>query len=322
MSSAFRNFFITFAVCLLIFGFFGLKYVGPMLNDLVDFTDMGDTSGEESTEVSNDTSEETSQATPVVDNDFDEDGDVFTAVVMCVDSNNRAINTAFIDANGKTKQYIYCTVPTNVKGINNVGVTVPVGDLFSTMTLEAICDKMTSMTGIETQYCLRFDRDGVREMAKLVPGASITLNEEIIFINPEYEDYVPEEGEDYPDDYYITISNVDGKVLLNEKLNGKTKLDWLMEYNPNANGEEYNALYSLIAKSVLNQFLKNGSLMSTSTMSTVIKNCETNLTTDDATEHLATIFSRDDFKYTEMIYPASWESAVSKLRDLDGSFNR
>lgn len=323
MSSAFRNFFITFAVCLLVFGFIGLQYVYPWLSDIVNFDDMGNTSEDIGTST-DDTSSKVEDNNEVIINkgDYDENGDVFTAVVMCVDSNGRALNSVFIDSNAKSKRFIYCPIASSVRVANEIGVPVPVGDLFSTLSPSNICQMVSSMTGIETKYCLKFDRSDIRYLATQIPGASFVLGEEIIIVNPEYEDYIPVDGE-YPDDYYITISNVDGKVLLNEKINGKSKLDWLLEYNPNADGREYNALYSQIAKSLIRQFFDNeDALKSTSVMSGVIGHCDTNLTLDAASGHLETIFSYNDFQKHETTFPSNWETAVTKLRDLDGSYNK
>ncbi len=323
MSSAFKNFFITFAICLLVFGFIGLQYVYPWLSGIVNFDDMGDdTSEDPNVNVSGDTSDDTSSPAVVPNNDFDENGDVFTAIVMCVDSNGRTLNCAFIDANGKSKRFIYCPMATSVRVENEVGVAVPIGDLFRTMTPVNICQTASAMTGIETKYCLRFDRDDIKEIAAMIPGASVTLSEDIVIVNPEYEDYIPVGGE-YPDDYYITISNVDGRVLLNEKLNGKSKLEWLLEYNPNPDGSEYNAVYSQISKSLLRQFFTSESaLKSTQVMANIIKNCDTNLTLDSASGHLDTIFSYNDFQLHETTFPSNWETAVTKLRELDGSYNK
>ena len=101
MSSAFKNFFITFIICLLVFGFLGFQYAYPWLTEIVDFTDMGKETSETSETSEEVSTGETSQ--PVTEeNDFNENGDVFTAVILCVDSNNRALNSVFIDANGKT----------------------------------------------------------------------------------------------------------------------------------------------------------------------------------------------------------------------------
>lgn len=322
LSSAFKNFFITFAVCLLVFGFVGFKFLYPWVSEIVNFNETSEEiSGETSEEVSGETSEEISA--PVVPDDFDENGDVFTAVVMCVDSKGCALNTLFIDSNAKSKQFIYCTIPSSVKNYNEAGTLMPVGDLFAMMPPETVCQTVSSMTGIETKYCLRFNRDGVRALAELMPGASITLNEDIIIVNPAYADYVPVVGQPYPDDYYIIISNVDGRVLLNEQINGKSKIEWLLEYNPSTDGSEYNALYTLIAKSLVRQFFaEENAMKSTESMSKLLACCETNLTLDAASGHLETIFSYDNFRLHETTYPSNWETAVVKLRELDGSYNK
>ncbi|MBO5767319.1 MAG: hypothetical protein J6R49_02220 [Clostridia bacterium] len=324
MSSAFRNFFITFAVCLLVFGFVGLKFIYPWVSDIVNFSDMGT---EESTDISTPSTEESegeeSTVTTPADDEFDENGDVFTAVIMCVDSKGAPLSSVFIDSNAKSKQFIYCPLAPTLKAYNEVGVLLPLNELFVTMDPKSICQSVTAMTGIETKYCLSFTREDMAELVSLIPGASVTLGEDIIIVNPLYADYIPVFGQPYPDDYYITISNVDGKVLLGEELSGKTKLEWLLEYNPSPNGAEYNALYTLIAKSLLKQFFANEDAMkSTETMARLLAMCDTNLTLDAASGHLETIFSYDNFRVHETTYPSTWESAIVKLRELDGSYNK
>ena len=91
MSSAFKNFFITFAICLLIFAFVGFSFVYDWLLEVLDFNDIGETSETVSEEVSDDVSFEQSEIVPP-DNGIDENGDVFTAFVMCVDSEGKMLN--------------------------------------------------------------------------------------------------------------------------------------------------------------------------------------------------------------------------------------
>lgn len=326
MSSALKNFILTFLICLAVFGFIGYS-VYPSLVAMLDFHDMGDNnSSDTQSEVSQEVSETESEPENKNPN-FDEDGDVFTAVVMCVDSYGRAVDTVFIDANGKTKQYVYCPIPSSVKRTNAVGVTAPVGDLFSMMSADEVCQMVTAMTGIETQYCIRFDRDDISAVSAQIPGANIVLPDKdgITFINPEFKDFVPDDGVTYPDNYYITITNNgDGKVLLNEKNNGKTNLEWLLSYTPNADGSEYNAYYSLICKSLIRQFFQNeGSTMSTNVMSAILRNSDTNMSTSDATDHLSTIFAYNDYKRHEYTYPSNWGSAVKDIREMDdGSYKK
>lgn len=327
MSSAFRNFFITFVICLLVFGFLGLQFVYPWASEKFNFDDMGENSSQAPDEdVSNDTSEDTSSPTNNThDSEFDENGDVFTAVVMCVDSEGKTLSCAFIDINAKSKKSVYCSIPTSTKVENEIGVLVPFGDLIRTLTPDEICQVVSAMTGIEAKYCLRFDREGIKTIADLMPGSSIALNkDEVINIrNPEYEDFIPVDGK-YPDDYLITISNVDGKVILNEESNERTKLDWLLEYVPdNYVGSEYNVLYLKICKSLLQQFFENESVLNNSdSMSDVINSCDTNLTIENAAEHLDTIFSYDDFGHADIVYPQdnNRDNAIKLLRENDGSY--
>lgn len=321
MSSAFKNFFITFAICLLVFAFVGFTFVYDWLLDVLNFSDMNETSETVSEDVSGETSDE--QSEPIVpDTGIDEEGDVFTAFIMCVDSEGKMLNGVFVDSNGKSKQFIYCPLSANLKTTNEIGVSIPLYDLFTTMSPEAVTQCVSALTGIKTDYCLRFDREGLKAIVRSIPGAYVELNEIVTVKNPIYSNYVPEEGTPYPEDYYITIqNNEDGKVLLNDLIGNRTALEWLLEYNPNFNGAEYNALYTRIAKATIRQFLtQENAMKSTETMATVIANCETNMTLDDATGHLDTIFSYNAFKRHEVNYPSNWESAVIRLRELDGTF--
>ena len=107
---------------------------------------------------------------------------------------------------------------------------------------------------------------------------------------------------------------------MNDLVGNRTALEWLLEYNPNFDGTEYNAIYTKIAKSVIRQFLtQENAMKSTEVMATVISSCETNMTLDDATGHLDTIFSYNSFKRHEVNYPSNWEAAVTRLRELDGT---
>lgn len=323
MSSAFKNFFITFAVCLLVFSFVGFSFVYDWLLEELNFSDMGNTSETVSEEVSEGNHEE--QSTVIIpESGMDENGDVFTAFVMCVDSEGKMLNGVFIDSNGKSKQFVYCPLNSGIKVYNEIGVLIPLYDLFTNMAPDTICQSVTALTGIETDYCLRFDREGLKAIVQSIPGAYVELNtdETITVKNPIYGNYVPDEGTLLPEDYYITITNnADGKVLLNEIIGTRTALEWLLEYNPNLNGNEYNAIYIKIAKAIIRQFfIQENAMKSTETMATVISNCDTNMTLDDASAHLDTIFSYNSFKRHEVNYPSDWRDAVVRLRELDGSF--
>ncbi len=306
------------------FAFVGFTFVYDWLLDVLNFNDLGDTSETVSTDVSGETSEEQSE-TITPDTGVDENGDVFTAFIMCVDSNGKMLNGVFVDANGKSKQYIYCPISANTKTVNEIGVSIPLNDLFTAMSPEEVAQCVTSLTGIKTDYCLRFDREGLKTIVRSIPGAYVELGstETITVLNPIYSSYIPDESTPVPEDLYITVqNNADGKVLLNDLIGNRTALEWLLEYNPTHDGSEYNALYTKIAKSVIRQFLiQENAMKSTEIMSMLIANCETNMTLDDASAHIDTIFSYNTFKRHELNYPTNWEQAVIRLRELDGTLN-
>ncbi len=333
MSSAFKNFFITFAICLLIFGFLGITLVYEELKVLI----MGDGTEESSepevseNDVSGTVSEDVSDD-PVID--YDENGDIFTAVIMCVGEDNRTVSCIFVDANGKTKQYVRCSIPANTRVTNEVGELVPISDLFALLTPEEICECVSAMTGIPTDYCIRLGKEDMLTIAKKIPNAHITLQEDLYFTNPKYANTVlptdPLTGAIiYPADYSISITNKDNKVLLAEMHGDKTNLEWLLEYVPtgyNPEAGEYTEYYSQIAKALFEQFFEQEHATKTSEMmSALISISDTNLTLNDATSHLATIFSHNDFNmHPKLTYPtnANWENAVKMLREADGRFDK
>ena len=319
MTSAFKNFFITFTICLLVFAFLGWNQVLPAINTMLQ---PDETSNDTSDNGQNDTSESSDDSSVIVEDDFyDEDGDIFTAAILCVDSNDRVINCAFIDSNGKTKQYIRCTIPASTKTTNEVNVPVSVGDLLGRMSPEEICQAITAMTGIQTDYCFKFDKEGVKAIAEMIPNLSITLETSITVKRAEvFGDTSTDDTEGViPADTVIPS----GQVLLSTELDGRTYLDWLMEYTPYHNGEEYTRYYSAIAEEVFEQFFRQETaLKSNSVIAAVINSCETNLTVDVASEYLEAMFAYDDFQYHDLNYPPSWETAVSDLREIDGRYNR
>ncbi len=336
MSSALKNFSITFAIALTVFALLGFLVLAPALVEVFDLSGMGESSEDPSGAVSdNNSSEDVSvessegDVSDTTDPDFDENGKVFTAVVMCVDDGGNPVSIAFIDANGKTGNYIYCSIDPKTKVTNEIGSLVPLEDLFMGLDDEAVLKCITAITGIETQYCLRFDKAALSTISGVIPGASVTLNEVIDFDNPAYKDTVFQPGQVYPEDYHITISNVDGRVLLNSSVYEKTNLEWLLSYNPNADGSEYNLLYQQISKGLLKQFLQNeDATKSSSVIRRVLSVAQGNLTGDDMAEYLETVFAYNDYKLHETTYPvksnkvADWESAVKNLRNYDGSYEK
>ena len=187
------------------------------------------------------------------------------------------------------------------------------------MSDASMCSAFSALTGIPVDYCLRLTRANLAQLGKIVPGTYVKISEDISFMDPKYEDFEPEAGEPYPDDYFVTISSKGGKVYLNEKINGRTNLEWLLDYNPSGDEDtEYNAYYAMIAKALIRQFFEQeGALKNTGTLTSVIRGKQTNLTANDISTNLDIIFG-GGFRKSDITYPGNWERAVETLRKLDG----
>lgn len=325
MTSAFRNFFITFAICLLVFGFIGGTYVYPWLSDVLNFSEMGkDNSDESSQDITDISDGSDSSDTSEVSDDFPDNegeyfeptGDVFTAVIMALDDNGNVAKCVFIDENAKTRQIVYCPIGNSVKYFNEIGVQVAVKNLFAVMTPDEVCQCVTAMTGIQVDYCLVYDKAGIMSLAEQLPGIQVVLNSTVSISYPAdavAADPGPETG-------IVEITNSpDGYVDLKAVQYGKTNLEWLVMY-----GSENN--YGEVCKSLLNRFIKDEKNKDPNTMAKVLNACKaTNMTSDDVKTHLETIFSFDTFQYNEYNYRREvneLDTTIEEIRKLDGSFGR
>ena len=102
MTTALRNFLITFFVLILVFAFVGYRWIYPGLKGVVDewFADDESSAPAEESGSSGDTSRVDDSSAPVPDTSgiVNENGDVFTAVVMSIDYKGSALICTFIDA--------------------------------------------------------------------------------------------------------------------------------------------------------------------------------------------------------------------------------
>lgn len=332
MSSAFKNFFITFVICLLVFGFIGGVYVYPLLKEVLDFSDMGpDTSENNTSSPQGDTSDDNSDTSdgPVVDgNYFDASGDVFTAVIVALDDNGNVSQCVFLDENAKTKQIIYCPINPNTIYFNEAGGLAEVKHLFAVMSPKEICQCVTAMTGIPVDYCFVMDKNSIKSIAALMDDCYSVMPGDVTEII-RYTVTEEEQTADLPaGEYEVKITNIGNQVKLNEELYGKTKLEWLLHRDGEENRQQTN-YYGMICKDLLSQFLNNKKNKDMQTMLSVLDACKaTNMTATDVANHLDTIFSFDSFQYNTYSYPISCHDVndrndiIADLRELDRSFGR
>ena len=315
MASAFKNFLITFVICLLVFGFLGLNYGIDFLNSF-KFSDENESSVVvEESQPDDTTFEDDITSTPqntVPDNIKNPDGGIFTAVVMTVDSVGAPVDMVFIDANAQTEKYVYCTIPveTTVKSEN--GATTTAKDLFPILSNEQILQCVTAMTGIETEYFMVFDRDSLISISENMPGARIELDSPIT--------YTPEGSETA-----VYINDTGDGVLLSERhSSGKSNAELLLGYTPEGQEkDQYNVLYSKIASALIKHFFeREADTNNDQTFADIIGAAtKTNITLDIARHNAEAIFSYDNFARLDMTYPKnSRDTAIKTIRNADGRY--
>lgn len=317
MSSAFKNFFITFVVFLLVFGFLGFKYVYPWLSGVVSFE--GD---EESTDVSSDGESQTENDVSYSDDaPVDEQGDIFTALIMCEDANGEVLAAAFVDANGMTKRFVYCSIPVTAKVYSANGYEQPISYAYSANGSVSIPDSVTSITGVQTDYFISINRTSLAVLVSQMSGAYYNLSYDVKYVRPKYQEIfvdgqLPEGVTEYPDDYYVLIPA--GRVELTEET-----LTDLLAYNPNSDGSVYNDMYLDICKSLLSQFFneQSSNMRDASKLLTVVNSARTNIRREDIELHLDTIFTYNTYQLKNCtFYPNSWENTVKYIREADGRY--
>lgn len=313
LSSAFKNFFITFVACLVVFGFVGFQFAYPWLSEALSLNgtseaseDVSAVSGEDSTDT------EVSDGSGV-----DAKGDIFTALITCESESGSVLASAFIDANGQTKRFVYCRIPANATVYGESGVLAPVSDMFSENGASSVTSCVTAMTGVQTDYFLAVRRSTLPVLVSMMQGAYFDLSFDIKYVNPAYAGFTPTEGEGYPDDYYVFIPQ--GRIALDE-----STLSQLLAYNPNLDGSEYNTVYLSICRTLITQFFTSQvqNVKNTDRLAVLLAACRTNITSDDVSKHLDTIFTYSTYQLKEMDYPTrNWQNAVKTIREADGRYD-
>ena len=309
MASAFKNFFITFAICLLVFGFFGLKYGTAFLDSFKVAPDSDQSVSESQSDASVDVPVPEISEPEAPDNVLNPDGDVFTAVIMTVDDNNQPVDMVFVDSNAQTERFVYCSIPVDKKVPNKIGSIDTIRNVFATLSDDEILQCVTAMTGIKTDYYVVLNRNSLIPISGKLP-ASIDFNNPISF--------VPEGSETS-----IYIDSPDGNLLLKDMINGRTAIEWLLEYAPEGvAANDYNVYYSAAAKALVRYFFEREDVSNDDgAFATIIGSAlRTNLSVDQARKHADAIFAYDDFERTDLVYSGTRETDIKRIREADGRY--
>ena len=307
MSSAFRNFFITFAIFLLIFGLVGWKLVYPAVADLVGLTGPG---GIESGDESGDESEDTTSPGPINPND---DGDTFTAVIVGRAPDGLVASVIYLRINENTKRFTYCFIPPETQVGNSVGVDVPLKYLLPQLTGNDIMRKVSALTGMKVDYYINLGPEELEAVVSRLNEGKVFYSREIKFINPDFAELYDalSPGEPVPEEYYIVIPQGNNEMTTDLVHN-------IMIYNPRTDGTEYHVLIKELYEEVFLQFfVDSGTKKNSSALFSLLNEVETNITPAVLDEYMDLIFTYDIYTLKQITYPShsDWTKAVNLFKD-------
>lgn len=317
MSSAFKNFCITFGAGLLVFGLIGWLLIYPAISQISE-----DPENTSSADVSGDTSSE-----PPVTSDTESrpgeivvSGDTFTAVFIGKATDGLAASVIYMRANEGTQTFSYCFIPTETLASNNIGKNEPIKYLLSRIDGNSALNKLSSLVGVRIDYYAILGEEELAAIADTLTNAKFNIPNEIRYLvpntsenpeNPVDPSYDPYENPEVPTEIEIVVPAGDNK------LNGDL-VHKIMKYNP-TNGEEYHVLTKQLYESVFTQFLTDPGTKKNKTViaSLFSKVTNTNLNAAIVEENIDLIFSFDSYKRNEIKFNSSsdWIRIAPLFRD-------
>ena len=283
MSKGFRNFFITFVLSLIVFGFIAYK----MVPDAVKFF-LPDESGSESatSEVSGDTSDVTS--IPPTESQPSENikGTTFTTLLLGKDMYGNIDAAMLLKVNKETKTYLIISIPTDMQ-LQIDGVNQKLKTLLNSRDIAFFSDKIYAITGLRINYYAIFDVNGlIRAVDSL--GTNLSYN---IPRDMRYED--PDQG--------LVIDLKKGTT----KLTGEI-VSHILRFVPPSGEQGRLAQQRDIMQSILVQLLTLENISKAPAMvETIIENAETNFTLQAFNNNTELIFRYSSFTKQIVQYPGT-----------------
>jgi len=304
LSSAFRNFFITFIVSLLVFGFVGWKIVYPALASITqsDISDIesDDTSDTESNDNSGDESE-----------DVVVDGKTMTAFMVGRAADGLAASIIYFRINEGARSFTYCYIPAETKVGNDVGEDVPLKYLLPRLEGERILSKASALTGMDVEFYTVLGMEELKAIVEQMNDPYIDISREIRYLDPEFEEeYEGVPGSEIPEECYIVIPQ--GRNMLDGEL-----VENLMNYNPNPDKSEYHVMTKQLYETVFTQFFTNSGTKNSTAPYKLwnhVRNV-TNVSLADIDEYIDILFTYDTYQLRQITYPNDWSRAVTMFKD-------
>lgn len=304
MSSAFKNFCITFGIGLLVFGLIGWFFVYPLI---ANETGGPDTSSTAVSDYSGALSESSgSESSEPVKN-----GNTFTAVFIGKATDGLAASVIYMRANEGTQTFTYSFIPTDTLASNNIGRNEPLKYLLAKIDGNSALNKLSSLLGVKIDYYAVLGENDLAAIADKFTDAKFNLPNEIRYADPSAEN-----SQDPFNEYETSTPEVVIPAGDN-KLNGEL-VHKIMAYNP-TNGEEYHVLTKQLYEAVFTQFFTDpGTKRNSAAISSlfgIITN--TNLNAVIVEENMDLIFTYDIFRRNEIKFSSTsdWTKIAPLFRD-------
>lgn len=302
MSSAFKNFCITFGIGLLVFGLLGGFLVYPLITDETE--NPTDTSNTDISSTDPVETSDTESAEPVIN------GNTFTAVIIGKATDGLAASIIYMRANEGTQTFTYCFIPTDTTASNNIGKNEPLKYLLARIDGSSALNKLSSLLGVRIDYYAILGEDELAAIADRFTNAKFNLPNEIRYADPNAEN---------PQDPFGDTSTPEVVVPAGDnKLDGEL-VHKIMAYNPTTNNEEYHVLTKQLYEAVFTQFFTDpGTKKNREAISSlfgVVTN--TNLNAVIVEEYMDLIFTYDIYRRNEIKISSSsdWTKIAPMFRD-------
>lgn len=283
MSKGFRNFFITFILALIVFGFLAYKMVPAAVAFFLP-----DVSGSESTtsDVSgSDTSEDTSTPTesePPVDQIK---GTTFTTLMLGKDMYGNIDAAMLLKVNKETKTYLIISIPTDMQ-LQIDGVNQKLKTLLNSRDIGFFTEKIFAITGLKINYYAIFDVNGLIKAVDSLGSLNYNIPRDM-----HYED--PDQG--------LVIDLKKGTT----KLTGEI-VSHLLRFVPPSGEEGRLAQQRDVIQSILVQMLTLENISKAPSMvESIIANAETNFTVQAFNNNTELIFKYASFTKQIVQYPGT-----------------
>ena len=306
MSSAFRNFVLTFLLALIVFGLVAWRVLPAAEAAL-----LGPDPTEESSEPSDTTSDgETSEdpGTQPVDPETD---DGFSCLFVGKNGSGRICSLIFTRVSESRQRYITLDIPASTHLSVGLGYA-PLYSLLAGKDIAAVTATVSALVGYDIDYCFIADAEAEGQIAALHGDMSVTLPYAVRYLSPEFA-VIPEE--DRSEEHYVTIP------AGNVRLNGENT-PYILDAVPNGqNAYTYDySLQGTICFSIFDQLFARRDIGDNTSLLIELAECvETNAEINDVIRRAPAMFSKSSYAYQNVSYTTvtrSFEGSVVRVPDV------